>query len=126
MRDPTVCRGCGKQLREGSDHEADCLASKLDALDDYTRKLVDASRTLAAERDEALGKLNAVRKLIGTPMVDEHAFGQSERETLISKTTPPKRMDLPGEIVNERCDNTPCALDAGHEGMCSSFRPPGK
>jgi hypothetical protein len=126
MRDPTVCRGCGKNLREGNEHEADCLASKLDSLDQYNERLVDTNRALAAERDEALGKLNAIRKLLGTTVPDEDAVGKGGRATLVGKTTPLKPMDLPGKIVNQRCDNSPCALDAGHAGMCSSVRPQGK
>jgi hypothetical protein len=125
MRDPTVCRGCGKNLREGSDHEADCLAAKLDSMDRYNGNLIDTNRALAAERDEALGKLNAIRKVIGMPMTDADGLG-ARRGALIGTTAQPKRVDPPGEIVKERCDNTPCVLDAGHEGMCSSFRPTGK
>ena len=126
MRDPTVCRGCGRSLREGSGHEADCLAAKLDSLDHYNGKLVDANRALAGERDEALGKLDAIRKLIATPMTDEDAFGKGGIRTLIGQKAPPERLDPPREVVKERCDNSPCVLDAGHAGMCSSVRPPGK
>jgi hypothetical protein len=126
MNDRTVCRGCGQNLREGSNHEADCLASKLEAVDQYNGRLVATNRELVAQRDDALGRLNAIRKLIGTPMTAEDAFGKGGREAVIGKTHPPKPVDRPGAVVAERCDNTPCALDAGHEGMCSSFRPPNK
>lgn len=123
MRDPTVCRGCGSSLREGSAHEADCLAAKLDSLAHYNAKLVDTNRALTAERDEALGKLDSIRKVIATPMSEEEAFAKGAMRTLIAKPAPPERVDPPREIARGRCDNTPCVLDAGHAGLCSSFRP---
>jgi hypothetical protein len=29
-------------------------------------------------------------------------------------------------VVERRCDNTPCCRPAGHDGLCSSFKPEGE